>query len=464
MNPSCLRKCYLAFSIFLLMPTLFLYSQTNTYSLSGLVDSAQNYLPVILQKKALIGAANARVTDTKHSFLPQLKFSEQINIGSANSLEGSYFGFGITPSTSGSIRNQNNDAPATGNIAVLYTEYELANFGLTAAKLNNAQAYVALAETDLKKEQYFISLNIAKLYFNILKNQYRLSADRQNVDRYQSIYTVIQALAISGITAGADSSLAKAELSRTRISYNQTAGIIGQLKEQLAYYTGIPAGRIKIDSLKNILAGSTPAAEFLNGGATYNPLIDYYVKQRNIVATTQRLIQKTYLPKILLNGSTWARGSSIQYGDQYKNLTTGLGYQRYNYAVGIAFTYNLFNGIYKKDKLAINRYQLQASDAELQLQKLALSSSERQADNALQTALNNLKELPVQLQAATATYQQKLAQYKAGIISLIDLTNASFVLYRSQTDYIETLNDWYQAQLNRAAASGNLTLFINTLK
>ena len=48
--------------------------------------------------------ANANITDIRHSFLPQLKFSEQLNMGSANSLEGSFFTFGITPSTSGSIR------------------------------------------------------------------------------------------------------------------------------------------------------------------------------------------------------------------------------------------------------------------------------------------------------------------------------------------------------------------------
>lgn len=464
MSSSFTGKCCLVFSALLLVPALSVISQSKKYSLPDLVNSAQNYLPVLMQKKALINAANAKVTDTRHSFLPQIKFSEQLNMGSSNSLEGSYFGFGITPSTSGSIRNKNNDAPATGNMAVLYSEYELDNFGLNAAKLNNAKAYVTLQETDLKKEQYFLALNIAKLYFNILKNQYRLGADKQNIDRYQSIYKVIQALTMSGITAGADSSLAKAELSRTKISYNQTAGSINQLKEQLAYLTGIAANAIAIDSFKNNTVGNLPMEGLFSTDTAYNPLVDYYIQQRNILASNERLIRKSYLPKILLLGSSWARGSSIQYGDQYKSLATGLGYQRYNYAVGIAFTYNLFNGLYKKDKLAINRYQLQASEADLQQQKLALSSSERQADNALQTALDNLKELPVQLQSAQATYQQKLAQYKAGIISLIDLTNASFVLYRSQTDYIETLNDWYLAQLDKAAGTGNLLSFIQTLK
>lgn len=464
MSSSFTGKCCLVFSALLLVPALSVISQSKKYSLPDLVNSAKNYLPVLMQKKALIYAANAKVTDTRHSFLPQLKFSEQLNMGSSNSLEGSYFGFGITASTSGSIRNKNNDAPTTGNMAVLYSEYELDNFGLNAAKLNNAKAYVTLQETDLKKEQYFLALNIAKLYFNILKNKYKLSADKQNIDRYQSIYKVIQALTMSGITAGADSSLAKAELSRTKISYNQTAGSINQLKEQLAYLTGISANAIAIDSFKNNTVGNLPMEGLLSTDTSDNPLVDYYIQQRNILASNERLIRKSYLPKILLAGSSWARGSSIQYGDQYKSLATGLGYQRYNYAIGIAFTYNLFNGLYKKDKLAINRYQLQASEADLQQQKLALSSSVRQADNALQTALDNLKELPVQLQSAQATYQQKLAQYKAGIISLIDLTNASFVLYRSQTDYIETLNDWYLAQLDKAAGTGNLLSFIQTLK
>ncbi|MBC7686687.1 MAG: TolC family protein [Aquabacterium sp.] len=456
-------KCYMVSIALLLVPALSLFSQTKKYSLASLADSAQNYLPVLMQKKALANAATASVTDTRHSFLPQLKFSEQLNIGSANSLEGSYFTFGITPSTSGSIRGENNSKPATGNIAVLYSEYELENFGLNDAKLNNAKAYVSLAQSDLIKEQYFISLHIAKLYFNILKGQYRLSADSQNIARYQSIFTVIQALAASGITAGADSSLAKAELSKTKISYNQTLGNISQLKEQLSYLTGIPAIVLVLDTLVNNSIKSRPT-EMLFADAASNPLVDYFAQKKNILLTNERLIKKSYLPKILLAASSWARGSSIQYNDDYKALSKGLGYQRFNYAIGIAFTYNLFNGIYKKDKLAINRYQVQASDYELQQQKLALASSVRQADNALQTTRANLTELPVQLKSAEDTYNQKLAQYKAGIISLIDLTNASFVLYRSQADYIETLNDWYLAQLDKAAATGNLISFIQTLK
>jgi len=451
-------------TVLILSPVLALFAQVKPYTLLNLTDSAKNYLPVLMQKKAITEAAKANITDTRHSFLPQLKFAEQLDIGSANSVAGTFFTFGITPSTSGSIRNESNFHPVTANVAVLYSEYELFNFGLNDAKLNNAKAYLNLAETDLKKEQYLVDLNIAKLYFSILKNQSRLKADQQNIERYQSIYTIIQALTVSGIKAGADSSLAKAELSRTKISYNQTLGIINQLKEQLAYFTGIPAKALSIDTLVINDISKKPVAVNFIPDTVNNPLIDYYNKRKDIVLANQTLIRKSYLPKIVLAGSSWARGSSIQYNDQYKSFTNGLTYQRFNYAAGLAFTYNLFNSIYKRDKLAVTRYQLQASEYELQQQKFALASSAMQADNALQTTMANLAELPVQLQSAEDTYQQKLAQYKAGLISLVDLTNASFVLYRSQTDYIETLTDWYTAQLDKAAATGNLIQFIQTLK
>lgn len=458
-----LRRCYLLLAIIIAIPASCLYAQQHL-SLQNLLDSSRKNLPILQQKQALINASKASVTEVKHSFLPQVKFSEQLNIGSNNSMATTFFTFGITPSTSGGIRGENSLEPVTANVGVLYSEYELANFGLNNARLNFAKATVGLQEADFKKEQYLVDVEVAKLYFNILKYQYKLNADRQNIERYQSIFTIIQALTASGIKPGADSALAKAELSKTKIVYNQTLGKINQQKQQLAYYTGINAQQLFLDTLSNNSINAKPVTIQFAMDTLSNPLVDYYAKRKSIVTANETVIKKSYLPKVLLATSLWARGSSIQFNDQYKSLATGLGYQRFNYAVGVAFTYNLFNGLYKKDKLAINRYQTQASDFELKQQKLAINSLSLQADNALQVTQANLLELPIQLQSAQATFAQKTAQYKAGLISLIDLTNASFVLYRSQTDYIETLSDWYLAQLDKAAATGNLNQFIQTIK
>jgi outer membrane protein TolC len=451
----------LGISLFFSLITI---SAQEHYNLLELIKAADIYLPVLKQKQAQINSAKASLTDVKHSFLPQVRVSEQLNVASDNSLAGSLLPLGVTPATSGGIRANGNMQAASGNVAALYGEYELYNFGLNTAKLKTAEAYMHLQEADAEKEMYLIHLQIARLYLTTLKANYRLASDQQNVNRYDSIFKVIKVLTLNGLKPGADSSLAKAELSKARITYNQSFGLLRQLQTQLSYYTGIDPKHLVIDTIvnryaeRNLLHVSNPA-DTLN-----NPLIDYYNKRKSVFLTNEKLIKKFYMPRVLLAGSTWARGSSIQYNDDYKSLSTGLGYQRFNYSVGVAITYNLFNRLYRKDKLLINQFETDAAEFELQQQLLLLKQASLQADNAMLTSGNNLAELPIQLQSATDTYFQKLAQYKAGIISLIDLTNASFVLYRSQTDYIETIGDWYISQLDKSAANGTLTQFIQTIK
>ena len=158
-----LGKCLWLLAILFLMPALPSLAQQKNYNLASLIENAKNYMPLLKQKSALVDVAKEKMTDTKHSFLPQVKFSEQLSLGSDNSLAGSYFTMGITPSTSGGVRADNNLQAATGNVGVLSAEYELVNFGLNNAALNLSKSYFDVAEADLQREQYLLELNVARL-------------------------------------------------------------------------------------------------------------------------------------------------------------------------------------------------------------------------------------------------------------------------------------------------------------
>ena len=230
--------------------------------------------------------------------------------------------------------------------------------------------------------------------------------------------------------------------------------------------TGIAADAFSIDtaSTKKYLFALQGLVNESMDSLNSNPLIDYYVKEKALYLQTEDLVKKSYLPKIFLSATGWARGSSIDYTGNYNTLSEGLGYQRCNYMLGATFVYDLFNMVHKKDKLAISQYNTKASDYNLQQQQLSMNNVSNQASESIHTSLKNLLEIPIQIKASQDTYDQKTAQYKAGIINLIDLTNASFVLYRAQSDYVETLSDWLLANLNKAGATGNLDSFIKTIK
>ena len=137
------------------IPASFLSAQPKNYRLLELVTAASNHLPVLLQKQAFINSARASYTEVRHSFLPQVKVSDQVNIGTDNSLAGSYLPISITPSSSAGVRSDNIYQPVTGNIGALYGEYELVNFGLNKARLKNASAYI-----DLQQQRYGDELHL----------------------------------------------------------------------------------------------------------------------------------------------------------------------------------------------------------------------------------------------------------------------------------------------------------------
>jgi outer membrane protein TolC len=450
-------------SILLLLHPCSLFSQNHFISLAALTDSADRYLPRIMEKKAQVHAATANVLDTKHQFLPAVRFNDQVNIGSDNSMAGSYFPFSIIPSTSSGVRESPDMQAAAGNVAVVYAEYDLIDFGYKQARVEFARANESFRSADLQRELYVLHSRLCSAYFNLLISESKLAVENQTVDRYSMIFTIIRALTLSGLRPGSDSSLAMAELSKSRITANLLEEQVRNYREEISYLSGLPTDKIFVD-LQLISDFEKKRGNQIPYTQTTNPLIDYYEHLKNVYISNERLISSSYLPKIMLTGAYWARGSSIVYNDQYKSMDQGLGFQRFNYLAGVSFQYDLFNSLHKKDKLRSFGFEREAAVLELQQQVLSLASSSRQAQHAIDITEKNLLELPVQMRAASDTYNQKLAQYKAGIISLIDLTNAAFVLDRSLNDYVDAVGHWWQASLSKAIAGGSLPEFVQSIQ
>ncbi|PSK92096.1 TolC family protein [Taibaiella chishuiensis] len=456
-----LRKCCI---IVCLLATTGRVTAQASLSLQDLVNAAQTNRPALQEKQAAADRAQAAVTDARHTALPSFKIQDQVSLATANSLPGTYFPTGLV-STSGAIRPDNNYEPASGNTAMLYSEYELANFGLNKARNNDARARVQLAKADLRRQRYLAALQTARTYFRLLKAYQQQTIEQDNVARYDTLFSLVRAQARAGLRAGADTAQTQTELSKARMACNTRAGEIAQLQQDLTYLTGIPRQQLVVDtSLAKYdqRLQSTGKANMLPDTADH-PLLDYYARERASWLVNGQLIRRSYLPKLLLVGGLWGRGSSIDSHDQYQSLSSGLAYNRLNYGLGLSLVYNLTDIIHRRDKLSINRQQVQQSDYALQDQQLQLQTARAKAEAAVTVIDRNMLELPVQLESADDLYRQKLAQYRAGVSNLVDLTNAAYLLRQVQTDKIQILTDWFLARLDRAAAAGNLDSFIQSL-
>src|SRR6478672_5810027 len=90
-------------AILLAMPVGLLLGQSQHYRLADLANAATHHLPALLKKQAEINEAKAALSETRHGFLPQIRASEQVNIGTDNSIAGSYLPIGITVSSSAGV-------------------------------------------------------------------------------------------------------------------------------------------------------------------------------------------------------------------------------------------------------------------------------------------------------------------------------------------------------------------------
>ena len=128
---------------------------------------------------------------------------------------------------------------------------------------------------------------------------------------------------------------------------------------------------------------------------------------------------------------------------------------------GLAFTYNLVDIVHQKDKADTYYFHAEAVHEEMQQQKSLLENQLQQADIAIQAALNKEKEIPIQLRAAQNAFLQKSAQYNAGLANIAELTDASYLLYRAETDAVETQSDLLNTFLQKAVTNNTLNTFLS---
>ena len=73
-------------------------------------------------------------------------------------------------------------------------------------------------------------------------------------------------------------------------------------------------------------------------------------------------------------------------------------------------------------------------------------------------------EIPIQFNSANDAYQQKLALYNSGLATIVDLTNALFILNRAETDNINIQSELWKATIQKVYAENRVQQFLDFIK
>ncbi|WP_235324715.1 TolC family protein [Pedobacter lusitanus] len=451
----------------MLIPFLRLSAQQNhpPLKLSELLVSVSDQAPSLQADSSVINIRRSIAEDTKYNWLPAVKLNYQSDIGTNNSVPGAYFGFGIVPSNSGGIRSSNISSTALSNLGIASMEWEIYNFGGYKAQNKVAGSDVKVVQDQYRLSKYQLQASVIENYLQLYYFENLLHIQEDNIKRNEQIRNSIQSLAKSGIRAGVDTSIAEAELSKSRLIQIELNNKFRQIQLQLSALSGIPYQKIIADTtiiepLRNITGRLT--AE--QNTSISHPLINYYESLYQNSKEKENLVRKTYLPKIMIEGAVWGRGSSITANNQFDALNQGWGFSRTNYLVGIGVSYNLTDLKRKQLKLNTQRNTSIYEEKRLRTQKVNLKTNIDQADAELKTSVDRLNEIPHQLSAANAAYRQKYSLYKNGLIDLIELNIAQNLLYRAEADYATARYSFLHAVFEQAITRNQVQSLITTLK
>ena len=444
-----------------------LTGKAQVLTLKQAVQTALNNYGTIRAKTDYVKASQAGVKETKLEYLPDLNISAQQVYGTVNSQYGPLAPYKVAGvGSSGPLFATQNWNAAFGALYLSSVNWDFFQFGRAKEKTKVAQSVVVQNQSDLDQEKFQQSVKVSAAYLNVLAAQQLVVSQRRNLDRADTFRTVAVARAKSGLNPGVDSSLANAEVSNARIALTNAIEYEQEQANQLAQLMQVaPPADWQLDSLfvKRIPASltNTPAQAL-----TEHPLLQFY-QQRIKVSDEESKYLKTFnYPTFSAIGVLQDRGSGFpagygQNGWYTTSYLKGVSFDRANYLLGVGFVWNLTNPLRVHQQVVAQRFITQGLNEEYGVIAQELQAQLALSETKIRNALDNYREAPIQVKAASDAYLQKETLYRNGLATIVDVTTAAFLLNQAETELNIADNNVWQALLYKAASSGDFGLFYN---
>ncbi|MDF2192275.1 TolC family protein [Paraflavitalea sp. CAU 1676] len=442
-------------------------AQAQVLTLKEAVQTGLQNYNAIKAKASYVSASKASVKQSVKEYYPDLSVSFQHDYGTVNGQTGPLYGFrGLGTASSGQPLADQNWNAAFGALYLTNINWDFYSFGRAREKIKTAQAVVARDESDLVQEQFQHEVRVAAAYLNLLAAQRLTQSWQNNLDRAVALQGIVTTRVKNGLNAGVDSSLANAEVSNARIVLTRARDYEQEQANQLAILMGV---QHQVFTLDSVFVARIPTALYDSGSSKQvHPLLAFYQRRIDLSNEQAKYFKTLSYPTFTLFGVFQGRGSGFdpEYGINDLNKFSrsylkGIDPVRANYLFGVGMIWNLTTPLRVQQQVTSQKFISQALKEEYELTDQRLKAQLALSDNKIKNALDNYREVPVQVKAASDAFLQKSVLYKNGLTNMVDVTQALYALNRAETDRAITYNNVWQALLLKAAASGDFALFIN---
>lgn len=445
-------------------------SQTDTLRLTlpkTLELARTNYPSIKARQSAQMRAA--KEIDAIHAeYLPEAIATGYMNFGTNNGIAGTFFPY--NSNVSGGVRSVGIYTPIFGSYAALELSWSAFTFGKAEARIAAAQTELERADAEYQNEVFRQQITVADSYLLTLMAERLVAVQENNLRRSEVFYTISKAKATSGIVSGVDSALAAAEFSKSRLLLLESRKNADLQRIKLAELIGLSARTtIILDTMAffNQLPNDKPLEEKSIAAVLDNtPALKAAQKSVELSQARSEALQRAWLPSLRLWGNVFGKGSGVQNADNsfHTDFASGVAFQALNYTTALSLRFDIFDILRSNERAAVEKAYSQELRYEYDTKRLEAERGYEYATAQFRIASAQAQESPVQLTAASASYNQSNARYQSGLAPLTELVQSYYILSRADADVAVAYSNAWRALLFKAASIGDTELFLSQLK
>jgi outer membrane protein TolC len=444
-----------------------LFAQTPLSLKAAIQLGIDNY-GTVKAKQQYAAASKDEVVRAKRDYLPNLNFETQVDYGTVNMQYGPLYGFGgLGAASVGPPSGTQNWNAAFGSLYLTNVNWDFFAFGRSREKIHTAMATAERDSRDWQQEIFQQEVRVAGAYLNLLAAQRLTASYRENLYLADTFRTTVVERAINDLIPGVDSSQANAEVADARIALTNAIDFQQVQENQLVQLLGIPPQHMVVDTFfVTRLPAAIPDSGTTNVTAGH-PSLQYY-KSRILLSDQLAKYDKTLsYPTFSLVGIYQAHGSGFgsgyglaNVGDYSHNFYDGVKPSQANYLFGLGVTWNFTQVFRIARQVSAQRSISKGLQDEYDLAGQQLVAQLQLSETKMQNALDNYRQAPIEVNSAAEAYAQKADLYANGLTTLIDATEARYALVRAETNRDITYSNVWQALLLKAAATGDINIFL----
>jgi outer membrane protein len=436
--------------------------QLKTFTLEEAVDFALKNYPAVRASLERVRAAQQGVSLTRTSYLPRADMVWQTNRATDNNITGLLLPQSIIAPISGPVPLSTSNRGAWGSAAGLLFSWEPVDFGYRGAKVEAARATQSRATAEASLTRLDVAVGTVNAYLSVLAAEQTVRAAEADVQRRETFAKAVRVLVDNQLRPGADASRADAEFARARVGLARTQQQEAVSRAALADILGVADSRVEVR--ESGLLGTPPGASPQPTSVSAHPFAEVQQARVEESRSQVHVLDRAYYPKIYLQSSVYGRGSGWDPDGNFLGGSTGLGPDRFNWAIGATVTFPLFDifAIHTKKAIEVANEHAEAARYDQALQDL--TGQLRKAQASLDGARHVAENTPVELDAARTTETQERARYQAGLATLVDVSDAQSLLVQAEIDDALARLAVWQNLASVAAAQGDLSPFLQFLK